>query len=144
MYKVLVTMQSHHWDMFDPQIEPEDYSTISQGVASKVPEGLHIVYECADLEGAKVSKETLLINEHWVKISRPAMGEDLMHFEAGKMTDYTSRTPYGDIYMQVDTKELTVSGDDKRRNVILDYILWAQGEPFTRCRMEITVSEIER
>lgn len=138
MKKVLLTTEAVHFDVLDDKSEGERYSTQSVGDMQQLGEELHITYESGNLEGEDVSVQTLIIGPDYVKTSRPGMGDAFMHFVAGKVTEYVSHTMYGDMYIDVDTKELQIH---RKEEILVDmcYQLGAAGEVFTNCRMQIII-----
>ena len=142
MKKVLITMDSVHYDLHDGTGEGQEYASKCIGVVQSMDDEIHIVYEMGDSEGGELSTETLLIGSDYVKISRPGMGEDFMHFTAGEVTEFVSRTMYGDIFMNINTKELNICKKEKEIVIFIHYFLSVAGDTFTECRMDLNVKEI--
>lgn len=143
MTKALVIMESVHYDVMEQTQEGQEYSSRCIGVIVANDSEICVDYETAESEGGELSTQRLLIGQEYVKISRPGMGDEFMHFVSGKVTEYVSRTIYGDIFMNVDTKELHILRKEKETKAHIHYLLSAAGQVFTECKMELTVRELE-
>ncbi len=142
MTKVLITMDSVHYDLQEGTQEGQEYSSQCVGVVHSSDDEIRIVYETGDAQSGELSTQTLLIGPDYVKISRPDMGDDYMHFTSGEVTEFISRTMYGDIFMNIDTKELNICKKEKEVVIFIHYFLSVAGDAFTECRMNLNVKTV--
>lgn len=142
MTRVLITMESVHFDFQEGTGEGQEYSSQCIGAVRDSEDEIHIVYETGDAQSGELSSQTLLIGSDYVKISRPGMGEDYMHFTSKEMTEFISRTMYGDIYMNIDTKELNICKKEKEIVIFIHYFLSVAGDVFTECKMNLNVKAV--
>ena len=160
MTKALVIMESVHYDVTGQTEEEQEFSSqcageiidgggeitddageITDDAGEIVQSDKPLCVDCdaADVESGEIYKQRLLIGKDYVKISRPGMGDAFMHFVSGQVTEYVSRTIYGDIFMNIETLELLINRKDTETVAHIHYRLSAAGEVFTECRMKLQV-----
>ncbi len=142
MTKALVVMESVHYDVTGQTDEEQEFSSQCAGEILDYGEELCVECDAADVETGELYKQKLLVGGDYVKISRPGMGDALMHFVSGQVTEYVSRTVYGDIFMNIETLELIVNRKGTDAEAHIHYRLSAAGEVFTECRMKLLVKTI--
>ena len=74
-----------------------------------------------------------------IEIMKSGVSSSHMIFEKNKKNQTYYRTPYGQLLIGVNTKNMEVCVDDDRINVRLDYELDVNHEPLADCRIKLDV-----
>ena len=141
MEKALIKIISCHEDP-DGVSEKEVYDVTAVGTFRQEEGVINVTYESVVESEGVVLKEELVLKDDYMEILRPGLGNTRMCFEQGCVTEYESRTPYGSIFMQIHTQALHIQEDEQGIRVDLSYYLSNEGQIFTKCTMNISISKI--
>lgn len=142
---VLVSISGKHIDiMEDPT---RGYETGDDSIEVVTPanyycknEKHYIIYDEV-LEGmaGTIRNKIKITGTESIEIMKSGVSSSHMIFEKNKKNQTYYRTPYGQLLIGVNTKNMEVCVDDDRINVRLDYELDVNHEPLADCRIKLDV-----
>ena len=94
-----------------------DFASKKEDVIELVTEGVFyeegdfsiLSYDESEISGMKGTKTTLMIKEGFVSMKKNGSNTSLMEFEKGKRYKSSYKTPYGDMSMEILTKDVSIS-----------------------------------
>lgn len=101
----------------------------------------YILYE-EEMEGfEKTSKNRIKLQKGRMELTRQGILGTHMVFEENSthMTDYV--TPYGKMLLGIHTKRLRTEEHEDFIHVIVEYVLEADKEPLSECKIELEIRE---
>lgn len=142
---VLVSISGKHIDiMEDPT---RGYETGDDSIEVVTPanyyckNGKHYIIYDEVLEGmaGTIRNKIKITGTESIEIMKSGVSSSHMIFEKNKKNQTYYRTPYGQMLIGVNTKNMEVCVDDDRINVRLDYELDVNHEPLADCRIKLDV-----
>ncbi|HIZ80887.1 MAG TPA: DUF1934 domain-containing protein [Candidatus Mediterraneibacter pullistercoris] len=142
---VLVSISGKHIDiMEDPT---RGYETGDDSIEVVTPanyyckNGKHYIIYDEVLEGmaGTIRNKIKITGTESIEIMKSGVSSSHMIFEKNKKNQTYYRTPYGQLLIGVNTKNMEVCVDDDRINVRLDYELDVNHEPLADCRIKLDV-----
>lgn len=100
----------------------------------------YILYEEIDEGGRATKNQIKLCEDKRVEIRKSGVLTAHMIFEAGKKTQGCYQTPYGQMQVAMDTRENIITIEEKRICIEIDYRLEVNQNPFSDCRIEISIT----
>lgn len=143
--EVLVSISGKHIDiMNDPAA---GYESGDDNIEVVTPanyyckNGKHYIIYDEVLEGmaGTIRNRIKITGNDCVEIMKSGASSSHMIFERNRKNQTYYRTPYGQMLIGVNTKNMEVSVDDDRINVQLDYELDVNHEPLADCRIKVNV-----
>ena len=103
--------------------------------------GKHYIIYDEVLEGmaGTIRNKIKITGTESIEIMKSGVSSSHMIFEKNKKNQTYYRTPYGQLLIGVNTKNMEVGVDDDRINVRLDYELDVNHEPLADCRIKLDV-----
>lgn len=149
--EVLVRIAGLHFDLKENG-ETDLQETEDEKIEIVVPgqyflkNGEHyILYEEIEESGLGVTKNTLKVTgDHRVEMKKSGVLTSHMVFEKGKKYVSSYKTPYGQMQIGTDTKELTIISEEEKIRIFVRYTLEAEDEAVAESRIRIEVVPRER
>lgn len=144
--EVLVRIASLHFDLKENG-ETDLQETEDEKIEIVVPgqyflkNGKHyILYEEIEESGLGVTKNTLKVTgDYRVEMKKSGVLTSYMVFEKGKKYVSSYKTPYGQMQIGTDTKELTIILEEEKIRIFVRYTLEAEDEAVAESRIRIEV-----
>lgn len=144
--EVLVRIAGLHFDVVEKdrtdfqEIEDEKIEIVVPGQYFLKNGKHYILYEEIEESGLGVTKNTLkVIGNHRVEMKKSGVLTSHMVFEKGRKHVTSYKTPYGQMQIGTDTKELSVTSEEEKIRILVRYTLEAEGEAVTESRIRIEV-----
>ena len=100
----------------------------------------YILYEEIEESGLGVTKNTLKVTgDYRVEMKKSGVLTSYMVFEKGKKYVSSYKTPYGQMQIGTDTKELTIISEEEKIRIFVRYTLEAEDEAVAESRIRIEV-----
>lgn len=104
----------------------------------------YILYEepVEDFQGVIKNRIKITGNDK-VEIKKSGLTDSHMIFEEGKNIQSLYRTPYGEMLMGVDTRQVLVRVEEEQIEVKLVYEIWVNEEPLSDCEIVMNIVPAE-
>ena len=143
---VLLTISGMHYDMTG--IPDEDGSEEENGPIEVITpasyyfkNGKHYIVYDEVVEGmpGTIRNKIKITGNDSVEIMKSGASSSHMIFEKNRKNQTYYRTPYGQMLIGVNTKNMEVNVKDNKINVSLDYELDVNHEPLADCRIKMNI-----
>ena len=101
----------------------------------------YLIYDEIDDENGMKTKNTVKFNEDIVEVMRKGTINGKLVFAKGKNNQSLYSTPFGDLLVEIFTKDILVRQDSDNINVKVDYELYANNSKVSDNKIEIDVKE---
>ena len=145
---VLVSISGHHIDiMAEPEETPEAMEFGRDAIEVVTPAsyyckgGKHYIIYDEVLEGmaGTIKNRIKITGTDSVEIVKSGLSSSHMIFEKNRKNLTYYRTPYGQMLVGVNTRNMEVSVEDDRINVQVDYELDVNHEPLADCKIRMDI-----
>lgn len=145
---VLVSISGHHIDiMAEPEETPEAMESGQDAIEVVTPAsyyckgGKHYIIYDEVLEGmaGTIKNRIKITGTDSVEIVKSGLSSSHMIFEKNRKNLTYYRTPYGQMLVGVNTRNMEVSVEDDRINVQVDYELDVNHEPLADCKIRMDI-----
>ena len=145
---VLVSISGHHIDiMAEPEETPEAMESARDAIEVVTPAsyyckgGKHYIIYDEVLEGmaGTIKNRIKITGTDSVEIVKSGLSSSHMIFEKNRKNLTYYRTPYGQMLVGVNTRNMEVSVEDDRINVQVDYELDVNHEPLADCKIRMDI-----
>lgn len=145
---VLVSISGHHIDIMaepDDKIEAlesgEDAIEVVTPASYYCRGGKHYILYDEVLEGmaGTIKNRIKITGTDSVEIVKSGLSSSHMIFEKNRKNLTYYRTPYGQMLVGVNTRNMEVSVEDDRINVQVDYELDVNHEPLADCKIKLDI-----
>lgn len=145
---VLVSISGHHIDIMaepDDKIEAlesgEDEIEVVTPASYYCRGGKHYILYDEVLEGmaGTIKNRIKITGTDSVEIVKSGLSSSHMIFEKNRKNLTYYRTPYGQMLVGVNTRNMEVSVEDDRINVQVDYELDVNHEPLADCKIKLDI-----
>lgn len=145
---VLVSISGHHIDiMAEPEETPEVMESGRDAIEVVTPAsyyckgGKHYIIYDEVLEGmaGTIKNRIKITGTDSVEIVKSGLSSSHMIFEKNRKNLTYYRTPYGQMLVGVNTRNMEVSVEDDRINVQVDYELDVNHEPLADCKIRMDI-----
>lgn len=145
---VLVSISGHHIDIMAEQEEtPEAMESGRDAIEVVTPAsyyckgGKHYIIYDEVLEGmaGTIKNRIKITGTDSVEIVKSGLSSSHMIFEKNRKNLTYYRTPYGQMLVGVNTRNMEVSVEDDRINVQVDYELDVNHEPLADCKIRMDI-----
>lgn len=133
---VLVTIQGLQ---FAAEEEPDNLETVTRAEYYKKNNMHYVLYEEIPEGLPDVSKSILKFDGNMMCLTKKGVVNAHLVFEENKknITDY--QTPYGDIFIGIDTKRIRMQEEDNRITIEIDYDLEVNYEHLADCNIKVDI-----
>lgn len=101
---------------------------------------MHYVLYDEVIEGFdQITKNMIKFKAGYLNVSKKGVLTSNMEFDLEKKTENRYVTPYGDMLMEIRTKELSMTETEEEIRVTADYILDADGRFLADCHIQIEI-----
>lgn len=101
----------------------------------------YLIYDEIDDENGMKTKNTVKFNEDIVEVMRKGTINGKLVFAKGKNNQSLYSTPFGDLLVEIFTKDISVIQSQDNVNVKIDYELYANNSKISDSKIEIDVKE---
>ena len=139
---VLVSISGLHMGIVSPQPDEENEPIEVVTPASYYfRNGKHYIIYDEVLEGmaGTIRNKIKITGTDSIEIMKSGASSSHMIFEKNRKNQTFYRTPYGQMLIGVNTKNMEVSVDDDKIRVSLDYELDVNHEPLADCRIKMNI-----
>lgn len=145
---VLVSISGRHIDiMTEPEENPEALESGRDAIEVVTPasyycrDGKHYILYDEVLEGmaGTIKNRIKITGTDTVEIVKSGLSSSHMIFEKNRKNLTYYRTPYGQMLVGVNTRNMEVSVNDDRINVLVDYELDVNHEPLADCKIKLDI-----
>lgn len=145
---VLVSISGHHIDiMAEPDDKVKALESGQDAIEVVTPAsyycrgGKHYILYDEVLEGmaGTIKNRIKITGTDSVEIVKSGLSSSHMIFEKNRKNLTYYRTPYGQMLVGVNTRNMEVSVEDDRINVLVDYELDVNHEPLADCKIKLDI-----
>ena len=115
--KAVITVKSNI------SVEEESIEVMTPGVFTVLKNGFKAEYEETKLSGMEGTKTTMIINKDSFELMRCGSTETHMIFDRNNQSMSLYKTPYGNMTVTIDTKQLKIDVDEDGGNIHIVYTL---------------------
>ncbi len=119
----------------------DDVEFLAAGKYYKKNNKHYLLYEDMDEEFDKLTKNTIKFDNDWVEVTRKGVVSSKLVFRKGENNQSIYYTPFGDMLMEVYTKDIELKEKEKNINLKIDYTLAVNSAKLSDNRICINVSE---
>lgn len=120
--KAVITVKSNI------SVEEESIEVITPGVFTVLKNGFKAEYEETKLSGMEGTKTTMMINKNSFELIRCGSTETQMIFDRNNQSMSLYKTPYGNMTVTIDTKQLKIDVDENGGSIHIVYTLLIEGQ----------------
>lgn len=102
----------------------------------------YVVYDDIDEESGAKTKNTIKFNSTSAEVMRKGYLSGKMTFDKGKNNQSLHSTPYGDLFVEVLTKNISLSEQEENVNLKIDYELYANNNKVSDSKIEIDINRV--
>lgn len=118
---------------------PEPVEVISRGTYAKRNGKHYIAYDEVQDDFQQVIRNTVKIQGNCYEIIKGGPIRTHLRFEEGKSHSSFYETPYGNLVVQVHTKEVDIEEEEEELQIHVEYELEINYEKLADCRIEMSV-----
>ena len=112
---------------------------ITPGIFSVLKEGFRAEYEETELSGMEGTKTTMLINKNSFELIRRGSTETQMIFDRNNQSMSLYKTPYGNMAITIDTKQMKIDVDENGGNIHIVYTLLIEDQQRIETDLNINI-----
>lgn len=131
--KAVITVKSNI------SVEEEFIEVITPGIFSVLKEGFRAEYEETELSGMEGTKTTMLINKNSFELIRRGSTETQMIFDRNNQSMSLYKTPYGNMAITIDTKQMKIDVDENGGNIHIVYTLLIEDQQRIETDLNINI-----
>lgn len=120
--KAVITVKSN------TSVEEESIEVITPGMFTVLKNGFKAEYEETKLSGMEGTKTTMMINKNSFELIRCGSTETQMIFDRNNQSMSLYKTPYGNMTVTIDTKQLKIDVDENGGSIHIVYTLLIEGQ----------------
>lgn len=138
--KVLLTLQGMQFDQSGENAD--QIETVADGDYYKKNDKHYVIYEETTEGFSQPIKNRLKFSENMVELSRSGAVSVHMVFQANKKNLTNYNTPYGQILIGINTKNIQIQEQENHIMLEVEYTLDVSGEFLSDCHMTIDISPL--
>ena len=135
--EVLLTLQGLQFDQREENADKIE--TVTVGDYYKKNDRHYVIYEEVTEGFARPTKNRLKFSEHMVELTRNGLVNVHMIFQENKKNLSNYNTPFGQILVGIDTKQVKIDESEDNITVDVDYALDINYEFFSDCHIRIDI-----
>lgn len=116
--------------------------TMAMGKYYKRNNKHYVIYDDIDEESGEKTKNTIKFNDTCAEVQRKGIISGKMIFDTGKNNQSLHNTPFGDLFVEIFTKDVTLSEKEKNINLKIDYELYANNSKLSDTKIEIDINVV--
>ena len=101
----------------------------------------YVLYEDMDDENDEITKNTIKFNSETVEVTRKGLVTGKLVFKMGKNNQSLYSTPFGDLLMEVYTKDILLEEKEDNIDLKIDYELYANNSKVSDSIININIRE---
>ena len=101
----------------------------------------YVLYEDMDDENDEITKNTIKFNSETVEVTRKGLVTGKLVFKNGKNNQSLYSTPFGDLLMDVYTKDILLEEKEDNIDLKIDYELYANNSKVSDSIININIRE---
>lgn len=146
---VLVSISGKHIDIMDEPLEGRESGNDAIEVVTPANyycrNGKHYIIYDEVLEGmaGTIKNKIKITGEDSVEIMKSGVSSSHMIFERNKKNLTYYRTPYGQMLIGINTRNMEISVEDDNIDVLVDYELDVNHEPLADCKIKMNIMSKE-
>jgi len=137
--KVLIEVEGIQKDEHGEEVR---ISNSYEGVYSVIDNKCYLVYDEASGQDEQITHNLVHIGISEVSVTKKGNINTKMEFVSGKKRSFSYGTAYGKLPMELFTKNLMITTDDKRIHIIIDYRLELGGDLISNNRLTIKATTV--
>jgi uncharacterized beta-barrel protein YwiB (DUF1934 family) len=102
----------------------------------------YVIYDDIDEESGVKTKNTIKFNQTSAEVLRKGDISGKITFDKGKNNQSLYSTPFGDLFVEVLTKDIHLSEQEKKVNLKIDYELYANNNKVSDSKIEIDINRV--
>lgn len=135
--EVLLTLQGLQFDQREENADKIE--TVTVGDYYKKNDRHYVIYEEVTEGVDRPTKNRLKFSEHMVELTRNGLVNVHMIFQENKKNLSNYNTPFGQILVGIDTKQVKIDESEDNITVDVDYALDINYEFFSDCHIRIDI-----
>ena len=146
---VLASISGKHIDIMDEPLEGRESGNDAIEVVTPANyycrNGKHYIIYDEVLEGmaGTIKNKIKITGEDSVEIMKSGVSSSHMIFERNKKNLTYYRTPYGQMLIGINTRNMEISVEDDNIDVLVDYELDVNHEPLADCKIKMNIMSKE-
>lgn len=125
---------------FDLTAEESNIQNITAAEYYERNNSRYVLFEEADEDSGQKTKGMLKFRENLLEVTKSGFINVHMIFEENKKSLTNYATPFGDILIGIDTRKITLSEEDKKILLDVEYALEANYEFLADCQIKIEIT----
>lgn len=101
----------------------------------------YLLYEEIDDDSGIITKNTIKFNENCAEVIRKGAISGKLVFDKGRNNQSLYSTPYGDLLVEIMTKDVRMEQGQKNVNLRIDYEMYANNSKVSDHTIEIDIKE---
>lgn len=103
----------------------------------------YLLYDEIDEDSGIKTKNTIKFNENCAEVMRKGIINGKLVFSKGDNNQSIYSTPYGDLLVEILTKDIQLNQQQDRVNLKIDYELYANNSKVSDSKIEIDINETQ-
>ena len=103
----------------------------------------YVLYDEIDRENSSKVKNTIKFTENGAEVIRKGIVNGKLVFMKGKSNQSIYSTPYGDLFIEVLTKDVQLKQQQDNVNLKIDYELYANNNKVSDSKIEIDINKTQ-
>lgn len=134
-----VFIRIHGMHMEEGDETPDPVEVICPGTYYKKKDWHYILYEEVQPGEKVVTRNTIKVKEGYYEVIKRGQANTHLIFEKGKSHTTFYETPYGSLFVEVETNQIFFEETEGQLNIQVDYELKANGDKLADCTIHMTV-----
>ena len=139
---VLVSLRGLQFEQSDG--DPEQIETITVGTYYEKNGKHYVIYDEVSEGFDEPTKNRMKFGEHVLELTRTGLVNVHMVFEENRKNMTSYHTPYGNIMIGIDTKQIQISQQEDRITVTVNYALDVNYEFLADCKIVLDIRSKEK
>jgi uncharacterized beta-barrel protein YwiB (DUF1934 family) len=119
----------------------ESIETMARGKHYIKNEKHYVLYDEINDDDKTKIKNTIKFNEEHVEVTRKGSMNGKLIFSKGQNNQSLYSTPFGDLLIEINTKDIELTSDDASTNLKIDYELYVNNDKVSDSKIELNVSD---
>lgn len=119
----------------------ENVEMLAQGKHYIKNNNHYLLYEEIDDDSGIITKNTIKFNETCAEVTRKGLISGKLVFDKGNNNQSLYSTPYGDLLVEIMTKDVRMEQNQENVNLRIDYEMYANNSKVSDHTIEIDISE---